>query len=209
VNVGVALSAPSVLIVDHDPEVRRLFSLAFSVHGFVRDDADDGAEAVRKAIASPPSVAVVDLCLPRMDGFAVIRELKTRPETMGLPVLAITGQVELDLHERVHDAGGDALLIKPVTPDTLTSIARLLIERAALLREHASRVRTRAHMLIQRSSELQRRSASPPRSSASRSYRALACRFCGAPNPVFVRETSQTWVYLCSQCHKQWRRAKS
>lgn len=193
----------SVLIVDDDPELRRMCDLAFSLQGFERLEAHNGFQALEKAVASKPSVAIVDLWLPGLDGFALIERLKTDARTAQIPVLAITGHQAPDLRERVERAGADALLLKPLTPDNLTSTAQLLIQRAVLLRDLASRQRSRAAGLAQRSGELLQRSAghiAPPKT--------VRCRFCGSDETDLARETEHTWLFSCRKCQKQWRRAK-
>ena len=198
-----AASNGSVLIVDDDPDLRRMCDLAFSLQGFSRIEAHNGFQALEKAVECQPSVAVVDLWLPGLDGFALIERLKSDTRTAQIPVLAITGHQSADLRERVQRAGGDALLLKPLTPENLTSTAQLLIQRAALLRDLATRQRLRAAGLMQRSAELidrsHRHTATP---------RVVRCRFCGSDATSLVRETDHTWLFGCTKCGKQWRRAK-
>jgi two-component system, cell cycle response regulator DivK len=192
-----------VLIVDDDPELRRMCDLAFSLHGFEPVEAHNGFQALEKAADTRFRMAVVDLWLPGLDGFSLIQRLKSDTRTADIPVLAITGHQSADLRERVQRAGADALLLKPVTPDNLTSTAHLLIERAALLRDLAVRQRARVGSLIQKSMELQGRSA--PHVTRPRVVR---CRYCGCEQTSLARETDHTWLFSCDRCHKQWRRAK-
>jgi two-component system, cell cycle response regulator DivK len=200
---AVGNGAGRVLIVDDDPQLRRLCDLAFSLQGFEAVEVHNGLQALEKAVESQPTVAVVDLWLPGLDGFGVIRRLKSDARTANIPVLAITGHQSADLRERAQRAGADALLLKPLTPDNLTATAQLLIERAALLRDLAARQRSRAANLIEKSAALQARSA--PHIARPRVVR---CRFCGNQETSLARETDHTWLFSCDKCHKQWRRAK-
>jgi two-component system, cell cycle response regulator DivK len=192
-----------VLIVDDDPQLRRMWDLAFSLAGFDRTEAHNGHQALDKAVTTPFAVAVVDLWLPGLDGFALIQRLKSDPRTAAIPVLAITGHHAPDLRDRAQRAGADALLLKPVTPEALTSTALLLVERAALLRDVAARRRSSAPPAGR---DRRRTETHPSRRIAPPSH--VRCRFCGSEHTSVLRETEHTFVFSCSQCDKQWRRAK-
>jgi two-component system, cell cycle response regulator DivK len=203
VGSPVASTMRRVLIVDDDPEIRRLCDLAFSLQGFDRVEAHNGYQALEMALRVSPSVTLVDLWLPGLDGFTLIQRLKSDSRTSEIPVLAITGHHSPDLRERVRRAGADALLLKPATPDSITSTAMLLIERAALLRDVAVRKRTRSPGPSQGSGDGRPRStpdvARPD---------VVRCRFCGSERTSLTRETDHTWQFSCDHCSRQWRRAK-
>jgi|GEM_PF-1354691 len=194
----------SVLIVEDDPASRRLMEASFALSGFGTIEAHNGNQAFEKAVTMHPALAVIDLWIPGIDGFVLTQKLKADPRTADIPLLAVTGHDGADMNRRVREAGCDALLIKPVTPDSLTSMGRLLIERAVLLREQSRRVRDRTAVLIEQSHELRAAVRAPV---ATRPIR-LQCRFCGGSEVELVHETEHTATLECRRCQKRWRRGR-
>jgi CheY-like chemotaxis protein len=71
----------SVLVVEDDPQLRELFKTVLRAAGYAVVAVEDGADALRRLEHAVPSVVVLDLALPRVDGRDVHRELKSRPDT--------------------------------------------------------------------------------------------------------------------------------
>ena len=96
---------PTVLLVEDDPAALRFYADALRASGFLVEEASSGAEALRSAGAAGPSIIVADLGLPDFDGFEVCRQVKLRPETRQVPVIAITGRAmalrDIELAEEV------------------------------------------------------------------------------------------------------------
>jgi CheY-like chemotaxis protein len=205
-----------VLIADSDVEMRRLFEAALGAQQFRTTTANDAEHALSIARTERPELIVTDLCMPRLDGFAVVEQLKRDPETAVIPVLAITAQPYPELQQRARSAGFDALLIKPVTATTFADVARLLVERAALLRQRSTRLLERGAALRERSAELQREviggaaaevdgsaTSTPPAAAPAPSPR---CRRCGSDADCqVVRTTRSSVTYRCGMCLRQWR----
>jgi DNA-binding response OmpR family regulator len=106
--------ARTVLIVEDDPTLRRLYRVALSVEGFAVVTAEDGFDALRSIDAGRPDAVVLDLGLPRLDGRDVARELTSNAATQHIPIVVVTGETT-DLNE----ADFDCVLRKPVTSDQL------------------------------------------------------------------------------------------
>jgi CheY-like chemotaxis protein len=117
---------PSVLLVEDHDAVRRLFDAALTSAGFNVRQASDGLEALRALDSDPPDVVVLDLIMPLIDGFAVLRELGTHPHTRHIPIVVVTAIPAADLPGlRIA-----CTLTKPVMPATLvTAVKRCLAER--------------------------------------------------------------------------------
>ena len=81
--------------------------------------AEDGYDALSKAQALRPSVIIMDLAMPRMDGWEATRRLKQDPLTRDIPIIALTGHVIERSRERAIEAGADGYLTKPCFPDSL------------------------------------------------------------------------------------------
>lgn len=206
-----------VLIADNDTETLRMFEAAYGAQQFRTTTASDDQQALRIARTERPELIVTDLCMPKLDGFSVVEQLKRDPETAVIPVLAITAQPYPELQQRVRSAGFDALLIKPVTATTLVDVARLLVERAALLRQRSARLLHRGAALRERSAEAQRdtiaarAAVEEPQPSPSVAPAGVLpvsprCRRCGSDaDCTVVRTTRSSVTYKCGMCMGQWR----
>jgi two-component system, cell cycle response regulator DivK len=107
--------APLILLVDDDQDVRKLLTTILRSAAYRVGRACDGVEALYKAWHLGPSVVVMDLCLPRLDGCSVIRWLKSDPRTHHIPIVAVTGyRVDDDASTRARAAGCDAFFEKPL-----------------------------------------------------------------------------------------------
>jgi excisionase family DNA binding protein len=127
---------PRVLIADDDPAIVELLAsvLAQSLWQPVLGTATDGYDALMKLGAFKPTLLVLDVLMPRIDGVEVCRQLRASPETRDLKILGITGH-----RERVADlvaVGVDAFLIKPfMTEEFKQAVERLLAAPARVSRE--------------------------------------------------------------------------
>ena len=104
-----------VLIVDDDPEVLRTLTDMFNtLAACTVKTALDGVEAGLRLTTFRPHLVVLDLMMPRLDGFTVCAHIKTEPATAGTPVLVITGDSSEQTIERILAAGADGYLVKPI-----------------------------------------------------------------------------------------------
>jgi DNA-binding response OmpR family regulator len=78
---------------------------------------------------------VLDIALPKIDGIAVIRALRSRPETKETPIITLSASVGQHAHQAVLAAGGDLALDKPCLPDELAATIRKLLRRRRPARE--------------------------------------------------------------------------
>ncbi len=103
-----------ILIVDDEPSVVEFIERALSEPGgdYRFERASDGYEAGLKVASFEPNLVILDLVMPRVDGFEVCRRIKTDPETLGTKVLVVTGYPEEV--ERAKECGADDYLGKPL-----------------------------------------------------------------------------------------------
>ncbi|MBA4064625.1 MAG: hypothetical protein C0501_13110 [Isosphaera sp.] len=106
--------APSrVLVVDDQPDIRRLCRVALVADGFVCDEAGAGPDAVAKAAAAPYDLVLLDVDLPGFGGEEVLRRLRRQPPSPHLKVVMFSGQADGDELSRILLAGADDFLTKP------------------------------------------------------------------------------------------------
>jgi two-component system response regulator MprA len=102
----------TILIAERDQSVRRLQALFLERAGFTVEFADDGQDALERALATPPTLVVTEILLPRLDGLALCRRLREDSRTRGIPVIVFS---ILAAAQRASEAGATAFLRKPLT----------------------------------------------------------------------------------------------
>lgn len=119
--------APLVLVVEDYPDTRELYAEYLRLSGFRVAEACDGIEAIERASELTPDIILMDLALPRMDGWEATRRLKADVRTQRIPIVALTGHALAGHLESARRAGCQAFVTKPCLPDTLvTEIRRML-----------------------------------------------------------------------------------
>jgi CheY-like chemotaxis protein len=110
-----------ILVVDDYTDTVESLALLLGVHGYEVQTARDGSEAITAARAQRPEVVLLDIGLPRMDGWQVARRL--RQELAGpLVIIAVTGCGLPEHYQRSRAAGVDLHLLKPVDPSELLAL---------------------------------------------------------------------------------------
>ena len=104
----------TILVVEDDEDLRRLFRTALTLTGYEVEEAGDGLEALHKLDSSPPDLVVLDVMLPQISGLVVQQELAAHMLTREIPVVIVTGS-GADL----GDVGAACILRKPITPEKL------------------------------------------------------------------------------------------
>jgi CheY-like chemotaxis protein len=120
---------PLLLIVDDYGPARELYVGLFQAAGYRVEAASNGQEAIEKGLRLQPALFVIDLLLPGMDGWDVIRRLKADERTSGRPIVVLTGAPRDDRARGTEGANCDAYLVKPVLPDALLRVVRELLNR--------------------------------------------------------------------------------
>lgn len=136
-----------MLLVEDDPDNRRLCAEWLTIAGFRVDEAHNGLQALEHAFQMVPDVVVTDLDIPGIDGFELTRRLKSDPRTFEVPVLAVTGYSAFALDPaRARKAGCAAVLAKPYSPDKLADAIRALVD--ARRRSQTSRMTSQVHIPV-------------------------------------------------------------
>lgn len=117
-----------VLLVENDPDGRRMFAEWLEHAGFRVEQAHNGLQALERAFDLLPAIVVTDLHIPGIDGYELTRRLKSDDRTSHIPVIAVTGYPPYTQDpSRADRAGCDAIIPKPCLPDDLESTIRSLI----------------------------------------------------------------------------------
>jgi CheY-like chemotaxis protein len=118
---------PLVLVVEDYQDAREMYAAYLQFSGFEVAEAANGIEAIEKTHELLPDIVLMDLALPRMDGWEATRRLKNDERTRHIPIVALTGHALAGHAEGAREAGCDAFVTKPCLPDALVAeIKRLL-----------------------------------------------------------------------------------
>ncbi|MCL1940778.1 MAG: response regulator transcription factor [Synergistaceae bacterium] len=120
-----------VLIVEDEQAIADLVSQALRRHGFETKIAPDGDEALSLIFELKPDIVILDLMLPKMDGWEVCRRVKNDPETSHIPIMMLTARrSDRDAVEGL-ELGADDYMRKPFSCDELSARVRALLRRGA------------------------------------------------------------------------------
>jgi two-component system, OmpR family, response regulator MprA len=115
----VAIRRHSILVVDDDPLFRELYRTALRFEGFDVSTASDGFAALQSIERNPPSLVILDINMPCLDGWGVLDELSRYESTRAIPVIVVTAS---DIMHATVEA--TSILTKPVAPDELLPVIR-------------------------------------------------------------------------------------
>jgi two-component system, OmpR family, KDP operon response regulator KdpE len=118
---------PMVLVVDDEPQIRRLLRNGLTPHGFDMAEATNGGEALRLAATAKPNVIILDLGLPDIDGFSVLERLR---EWSDVPIIILSVRSRENEKVRALELGADDYVTKPF------GMAEFLARIRAALRRH-------------------------------------------------------------------------
>lgn len=122
----------TILVVDDEEDVVEIISHFLRQEGFQILTAYDGEEALQQAQQREVHLIVLDVMLPKLDGFEVARRLRGRVETETIPILFLTAKTEETDQIEGLMAGGDGYLTKPVSPQVVLANARAILRRAGI-----------------------------------------------------------------------------
>ena len=121
----------TILVADDEQDIRELVAYRLSRSGYTIVEARDGQEAFELAADQALDMAVLDVMMPRLNGFDLTERLRHVPATKQLPILLMSASVqEVDI-SRGFAAGADGYLTKPFTPNELLTQVQELLSRGA------------------------------------------------------------------------------
>ena len=123
---------PLILVVDDYQDAREMYAAYLQFSGYEVAEATNGVEAIDKALELMPDIILMDLALPKMDGWEATRRLKGDDRTKHIPIVALTGHALAGHADGAREAGCDSFVTKPCLPDALVAeIQRMLALRGS------------------------------------------------------------------------------
>lgn len=122
--------AALVLVVDDVADGREICAEYLAFRGYRVATAADGVEALEKAAALLPDVVLMDLSLPRIDGWEATRRLRADERTRGIRIIALTAHALASAQDSAIEAGCDSVVTKPCQPRDLEAEVRRQLEAA-------------------------------------------------------------------------------
>ncbi len=122
--------AETILVVDDDPDIARFVEVNLRTHGFDVHVAADGMEALERAQQVRPDLMLVDVMMPRLDGFQVVQRLRADPRTQNMSIIMLTAKALTADKVLGLTAGADDYIIKPFDPVELIARVKGTLRRA-------------------------------------------------------------------------------
>ena len=129
VDGRVVMRERKLTTIDEDA-LRRVVKDLLEREGFTVFEAGDGVKALDEIDRAGPDIVVLDLNLPRLDGYGVLSHLRSRPATANLPVIVLTAKGDEDSEVRVFEYGASDYLTKPFRPRALSARLHSLLGRS-------------------------------------------------------------------------------
>ena len=129
------MTSPVVLLVEDNEDNRIIYSTILKHAGFQVEEVGDGESAIEIARTLQPALILMDVSIPKVDGWEATRRLKADPATRRIPVIALTAHALQSDREKAAEIGFDEYIPKPAPPnDVLQAVQRYLTPSATLPR---------------------------------------------------------------------------
>ncbi|MEM7116107.1 MAG: response regulator [Chloroflexota bacterium] len=122
---------PCVLVVDDEADTRNLFRFTLEYGGFTVREAIDGEDALAQIENGRPDVVLLDVMMPRLDGYEVCKRLRQQAETADLPIIMVSAKSQAEAIETGLALGATDYLTKPVALETLINSVRAAVQQTA------------------------------------------------------------------------------
>jgi DNA-binding response OmpR family regulator len=120
---------PLVLVADDDDDIRALVSYRMEKAGFEVVRARDGEEALQLASELLPALAILDVMMPKADGYEVTRRLREQETTSRMPIILLTARSQEADVQRGFEAGADDYIRRPFSPQELRARVQAILGR--------------------------------------------------------------------------------
>ncbi len=123
--------AYKILVVDDEPPIVRLMEFILARQGHEMLVAVNGQEALDKVRTHQPDLVLLDIMMPRIDGYEVARTLRADPATADLPIIMLSAKAQEEDIQKGMDVGVNEYITKPFSPDQLVSVVGDYLSRVA------------------------------------------------------------------------------
>ena len=120
----------TVLLVEDEDSLRHVIRDLLEREGYSVIEAQDGVQALDEIDRGAPDALVLDLNLPRLDGYQVLKHLRARPGTAALPVLVLTARGDEESEVKVFESGANDFITKPFRPRALSARLKALLRKS-------------------------------------------------------------------------------
>jgi excisionase family DNA binding protein len=120
----------TVLIVDDDAQLREFVRVNLEMDGYAVREAGSGAEGLAALEEEPPDLILLDVMMPDVDGFEMLRRMQERHGVDAIPVIMFSGKVDEETADRAAREGAQAFIGKPFDPQQLIESTKQLLRRA-------------------------------------------------------------------------------
>jgi two-component system chemotaxis response regulator CheY len=119
--------AKTILAVDDSTSIRQMVAFTLKSAGYTVIEAADGVEGLAKAKANPIDLILTDQNMPKMDGLALIKMLRSLPQFVSTPILMLTTESSDAMKTQGRAAGATGWLVKPFDPHKLLEVVKKVI----------------------------------------------------------------------------------
>jgi len=119
-----------ILIVDDEEDLRKMLRFRLEAVGYEVDEASDGQIGLDMARSNNPDLIILDLMLPKIDGFKICRMLKFDERYRHIPIIMFTARAQKEDEEIGKEMGADAYVVKPFEPEALLKKIKELVGRS-------------------------------------------------------------------------------
>ncbi len=120
---------PKILVIEDDENLRDVYTEQFSSEGFEAESAPDGEEGIAKMLSFHPDIVLLDILMPKVSGFDVLKKRKEDPQLMAIPVVVITNMFT-DTQDLIQNWEANAVLLKvDHTPGDVVNKVRALLKK--------------------------------------------------------------------------------
>jgi len=127
---------PYILVVDDNRITTKLVLRYLQIHGYEAAEAADGVECLERVRERKPDAIILDVMMPRMDGFETARALKADSYSANIPIAIVTALNDMATQVRAVDAGADDFLTKPLEEKLLVTKVRILTDLSRARRQN-------------------------------------------------------------------------
>ena len=121
--------AYKILVVDDEPTIVRLMEFVLARQGHEMIVAVNGEEALQKIHSEQPDLVLLDIMMPRIDGYEVAQRLRADPATASLPIIMLSAKAQGEDIRRGVEVGVDEYVTKPFSPEHLVSVVSAHLKR--------------------------------------------------------------------------------